>query len=215
MHAPHALSLLAAAALPLLVAAGCGSTVAVTGAQGATTGTGGHGGSTTHATSSAHTGTGGHGGEGAGLPAYACRNDDDCTKYNAQGPLYGCAAPGSPPGCGICQMVPGACATDADCKAQGDATICVPVACACAPTDTKCVPGCASDAACSADQVCDATHRCAPKPCSTSAGCPANFFCGADLRCTRDACTTDADCAGHCVEGACYDDFGVCTPLVA
>ena len=155
-------------------------------------------------------GAGGQGGSGGGsLGEGQCRNDQDCT-----GPAVPCAPPGTPPGCGTCFDPDPTCVSDNECKPQGEAFICAPVACACSPA-SACAEGCLDDSKCAVGQACGADHRCAPKTCAAPADCPANFECaGMPMACARTACSVDADCSGFCVLGKCYDAPGTCSPPV-
>jgi hypothetical protein len=62
--------------------------------------------------------------------------------------------------------------------------------------------------------MCDATHRCSPKPFINSSNCPANFVCSGQ-QCTRKPCGSDTDCTGRCVNDFCYEDFGTCDAIPA
>jgi hypothetical protein len=103
--------------------------------------------------------------------------------------------------------------SDADCKAQGASMVCLPVVCACSG-QKACIQGCTSDAMCDAGEVCAASNHCQPKPCGSAADCPINFVCSGSA-CQRETCTSDATCQGYCVNGACYDMPGTCTPIPA
>jgi len=143
-----------------------------------------------------------------------CRGDADCA--NGSNGFEACAPPGAALGCGVCNMDPSDCATDADCKSRGATLICNPVACACdVVAATRCTAGCTADSACAEGEACDLTaNRCRAKSCASAADCPADFLC-APTGCQRATCTSDADCSGFCVEGACYSTAGECRGPVA
>src|SRR5258705_6430438 len=114
-----------------------------------------------------------------------------------------CAPPGTPLGCGFCNNVPGTCANDTDCKAQGAAFVCNPIPCSC-HSEKQCEMGCKDDTTCGDGTRCDVpSARCAAITCTGGTQCPANFHC-ASSTCTRDECADDRDCDGFCVVGKCF-----------
>jgi len=142
--------------------------------------------------------------------ADCCSSDAQCTTGTAF-----CAPPGASAGCGVCNMDPSDCAADADCKPHGATMICEPITCTCIGAKA-CVAGCTQDSQCGGPGlVCDLTSsRCVAKPCATDDQCPDNFHCGGTA-CARTTCATDLDCDGYCVNGACYEQTGQCTPPAA
>jgi hypothetical protein len=107
------------------------------------------------------------------------------------------------------------CITALDCTAP-DVCVFFTPPCSCGGPASECRPSCGT-AGCAADETCDgSTGLCAPTPCTAGYACPSHTTCGSaggdEHGCVRDTCTVDSDCGcGACVEGRCYDDFGVCT----
>jgi hypothetical protein len=139
----------------------------------------------------------------------ACRSRQDCPSTQ---PLA-CVEPGEPL-CGgpACMLPP--CNSDAFCQANGGGSnmVCDFPTCDCHGMKV-CIPGCSSPSDCVAGQTCSTSHHCVPIPCGA---CPTHFICGASGFCDRQPCTTDADChGGFCVNSACYDSLGVCSPIPA
>jgi hypothetical protein len=61
--------------------------------------------------------------------------------------------------------------------------------------------------------MCSSNHRCIPRTCASQADCPDLFACVPEKVCAREKCTSDDDCGpGACVNGACYNSLGTCTP---
>lgn len=148
-------------------------------------------------------------------PALGCPGAECCSTASqcSQGGVA-CEPPGAAPICGgACSTQAGDCTSDADCKLRGPTLVCDPIACSC-NGQQQCVPGCTKDTDCAAQgEICDtATARCVPHTCSLPADCPPNFDC-ANGTCARRTCTSDLDCDGYCVDGACFDQTGTCTPL--
>lgn len=168
---------------------------------------GGTGGGSSSSSSSSGQGMGGGGGGGGGtvLMPGQCRVDADCT-----GPAESCLPPGVSPGCGACMNVDMPCADDMACAGANE--ICEPAQCACGG-EKVCKLGCLSDMECGNGQACEML-RCVGKPCMDDTVCPMNYGCSADKRCARKPCSSDGDCQGICVQGACYDKAGTCTPPV-
>lgn len=140
------------------------------------------------------------------VPSGKCTAEVDC-----KGSGEFCLAPGAFGGCGMCWKPTETCATDAECAAVEPGNICIwrPQSCACGG-ETTCQPGCETDAACAAGEVCDAQLRCVAKPCDNDLSCPAQFECVAGA-CARRACAASSTCAvGFCVTGACFDEPGTC-----
>ena len=143
-------------------------------------------------------------------PEGACRTGADCD------PMASCRRPDDPTPCGICRhpgydFGPATCQADGDCEAG---LVCEavqpPTMCLCEPASV-CLPACGAEAPCPIGQACAAGH-CVAATCASDADCPTLFGCDpAGGTCARLACGLDADCGpGHCVEGRCYDKFGVC-----
>jgi hypothetical protein len=138
--------------------------------------------------------------------APSCRTALDCTAQQR------CLPPGDFAGCGPCQQVEEACATDTDC-APGD--VCQPLPCAC-QGESICQPGCAGDADCKEAEMCGDDGRCQALPCGKGpASCPPNFACTPSAeggpRCARKSCEDDRACdEGYCVEGDCHTEPGTC-----
>lgn len=145
------------------------------------------------------------------LPPGGCTVEQPCA-----GPIR-CLPPGVSPGCGACRRPDPSelCQSDSTCKAQGATQICAPGVCLCQPA-TVCVAGCTGPADCPEGTVCGADNRCAPRPCALPDDCPRSFTCqrsdGGAGTCARTTCKADRDCPLFCVEGACYDAPGSCTP---
>lgn len=187
--------------LVLVALAGCGGSVDGTGGSGTTTKSG-EGGKA----------SGGSGGMGTGGSSEGgkCHKQLDCGNGET------CLPPGSPDACGTCLVPPATCNSDAECAANGPASICEPAHCACSG-QKSCTDGCTSSASCGVGESCEADHRCKPSVCAQQLDCPTNFLCPPvlDSRCTRRTCTVDPECdVGYCVEGFCYDVLGQCTPPV-
>lgn len=117
-----------------------------------------------------------------------------------------CVSPEAPPSCGICNVTPSTCATDAECAPE----ICEPRPCACAD-EHACVPGCSATNPCHTGLACNpTTRRCESVPCTSDAQCASTFRC-TSLVCVRRTCTDDTQCGvGACVNGECFDDRGQC-----
>lgn len=138
--------------------------------------------------------------------AMCCGVTDTCTGGTV------CAPPGTPQGCGACNIEPSNCDTDGDCGAPS--MICEPIPCSC-ENNRACTAGCVDDTTCDEGDACEpATGRCSPKACDGEADCPASFDCSSGA-CERRACTADSDCDGYCVLGFCYQSQGTCTPPAA
>src|SRR5262245_23070978 len=137
-----------------------------------------------------------------------CTAQSDCTPESG---LETCAPPGTPFGCGVCNMDPSDCGNDADCKSRDPASICEPVTCSCdAVPAMRCTAGCTMHADCAEGQSCDiTTNRCIAKACATAAQCPIDFIC-TPTGCSRATCHTRSECSGYCVDGACYTTAGEC-----
>jgi hypothetical protein len=201
------------AAILVMVAAGCSSTL---GGPDGVGGTGqGHGGAAGKAGGAAGNTGGSGGGDGGAVGAgRSCRANSDCVPYPGQY-LY-CANPVED-GCRVCSTTPDPCQSDSDCRSDGgdDTSICQPTTCPC-HWERSCVPGCASDDQCATGLACGADHHCAPRACSPTGpmACPVNFTCAPDGHCARTPCSSDADCSGACVEGACYDQPGTCVEAI-
>jgi hypothetical protein len=149
-------------------------------------------------------------------PGLGCAGASCCATAS-QCPQGGeaCVPPVAPPLCGgACNTESGNCTSDADCKPHGATLVCDPIACSC-NGQMQCEPGCTDDTPCTPlGEVCDvATARCVAHACSQPSGCPANFDCTGGS-CMRRPCSSDLDCDGYCVNGACFDQTGTCTPLV-
>lgn len=149
--------------------------------------------------------------------ASSCRADEDCGAAFEQ-----CLAPGEFGGCGICMVPEALCASDADCE-DGDICFTYRPLCSCGGDASECRPRC-TDGSCDEDESCDASSgRCAPTACTAGYLCPAHTACApsserADAHgCERATCEADSDCAcgGGCVDGACYDALGMCSPIPA
>lgn len=175
------------------------------------TGIGSTGGESTgnESTAGESTGTGTDG--GGALPDGECRSDADCDAtrfeqcFNAD-----------EPNCGACQIDEMQCLTDRDCG-EG---VCdqVPIACGCTgPINHVCVAKCTGPADCGEGEVCDLdTGHCAPVSCTEGGTCPPLFECVPDSGgddCVRRSCDADAQCdGGACVEGKCFEGYGLCMP---
>jgi hypothetical protein len=139
------------------------------------------------------------------LTASGCRTQTDCP----QGQALWCIAPhahlcGGP----ACPLLP-RCDSDESCRADaGSNMVCDDTPCCGGPT---CIRGCDSAADCLDGQRCTGTHHCVPIPCGS---CPMHFVCGESGACERQPCNIDEDCGtGYCVDGACYDELGMCGGL--
>ncbi|MBL8913817.1 MAG: hypothetical protein JNM17_24150 [Archangium sp.] len=134
-----------------------------------------------------------------------------CCSTQAQCPTFPttCAPPGTPPGCGICDMSPGTCQTDSAC---GAGFICEPRQCGCLG-QRDCVPGCSANNPCGLGFECN-HNRCTEKECALDNECPPTFECRIGHVggfCRRRICTTDQECGdGFCVEGTCFEGLGEC-----
>ncbi len=135
-----------------------------------------------------------------------------CCHANAEcsGPSS-CAAPGTPFGCGTCNIDPGDCTDDAMC---GAGQICLPILCSCNAAQ-RCEPGCTAATPCGQGLECSGgTHpRCVVKYCTAPADCGPGFNC-INMRCVRRACAADSECGptgtSFCVNGECYRGLGEC-----
>jgi hypothetical protein len=143
---------------------------------------------------------------GGQLGADECRTTADCELGSY------CVAAGGTAYCPECDgYEPEVCSVDDDCQATDPLGYCDPDPCHC-DSPTKCYSGCAGDADCNAHEICDDTHRCAPKPCAADADCPGDFACSTDgAGCVRRTCDNDAECSGYCVTGECHGDPGTCS----
>lgn len=146
-----------------------------------------------------------------GLPDGACQSDADCDPNSFESCFSG-----DDENCGPCQADPMECLQDRDCG-EG---VCEEIAIQCGcdgPVSHVCVAKCSSDADCLDDKVCDLeSGHCELVSCTAGAMCPPQFDCVPDAGgddCVRHPCESDAECtAGVCVEGGCFDDYGVCMP---
>ena len=152
--------------------------------------------------------TGDTGGTGDLRPG-ECRSNEDCSDEMSES----CFAPGQS-NCGACQVPLAPCMFDESCDVG---FVCIPFVadCACSNDEGECVPVCEGDS-CGPGATCDAvTGRCEPLTCSQDGvTCMPLFACepgsGGD-ECQRMTCETDAQCGGMpCVEGGCFESFGVC-----
>ena len=146
-----------------------------------------------------------------------CSSQDDCGPPG--GMFLMCLAPGESSGCGICQMGPGDCSTDADCVRDGGSTGGTMI-CDSAPSSycycygaMICVVGCRTNADCSSGQACNPSHSCQNTCVAGDGKCPANFSCGASGFCQQNSCTSDSECSGFCVNGWCHQTLGTCEPI--
>lgn len=148
-----------------------------------------------------------------GPPDGACRGDADCDDREFES----CFAPDEA-NCGACQIPDVPCSDQSECDVG---LLCVPFVapCACDPFAMQCVPivMCESDADCQATELCD-EGSCAAKTCDQQMfDCPQFFDCVPDSEptdhCVRHPCAADDECGGgFCVEGACFDSLGECSP---
>jgi hypothetical protein len=92
-----------------------------------------------------------------------------------------------------------ACATNADCQADGSADICMTVGTGCAGP-AHCAPPC-SVSQCALDEQCGSDGQCRPTPCDQGYACSAGTLCAP----TRAA----VDVHG-CAAASCVDDGYVC-----
>lgn len=136
-----------------------------------------------------------------------CRLDQDCSAGTF------CLAPGESYCGDVCEVPAETCNGDFDC--DGD-QICEQVECSCGMTIKACKDGCTSDDQCGVGRECE-QKRCRAKTCTTTTQCPSQFECGKQgdrTACKRRPCSADPGCKnGFCVEGACYDELGMCTWL--
>jgi hypothetical protein len=135
-----------------------------------------------------------------------CRDGNECNTGAT------CAPPGTPLGCGACNVEPGDCTDDAVCAAD---QICGPIQCSCNAAK-RCAPGCTPNTVCGEGLECSGgSHpRCVTKHCTFASDCaPAGFNC-INMRCVRRACMADAECgpqgSAFCIGGECYRGLGEC-----
>ena len=137
------------------------------------------------------------------LPTTACTAERDCGGEGLSSDMQ-CFAPDF--NCGGPPPPPNECEVDSDC-ADGEGRICSPTGyCG----QSLCVPGCTSDADCTAAEVCSPTLHCEPRPCTDRSECGPNFECSAEGVCVRSDCVKTTACEGYCVNGRCYDEPGFC-----
>src|SRR5215813_11980588 len=104
-----------------------------------------------------------------------CTAQSDCPQ---DGGIEMCAPPGTPLGCGVCNMDPSDCGADADCKSREPTSICQPVTCSCDAVSAKrCTAGCTVNTMCGDGESCDiTTNRCVAKACTTTGQCRLPFI---------------------------------------
>lgn len=147
----------------------------------------------------------------------SCRDGTEC-----RGGFETCLLPGETLPCGICFEPEALCVTDADCS-SADVCVTFEVRCSCGGLGSACQPRC-TEGSCAAGELCDTgSGHCRPASCETDGyACPSQHECvptspAADEHgCARKACSEDGACGcGVCLGGACYDDFGMCSPIPA
>jgi len=140
-----------------------------------------------------------------------CRATAECEQ-----PELLCLEPGGFAGCVECRLENDHCAADPDCAAAGAGMVCEQSSmlgpdCFCRPT-RRCIPGCTSDAECSAGQRCSPNAHCQAVTCAADHDCAKYFDCQLfSGHCVRRSCGADSDCpTGFCVENGCHGALGTC-----
>jgi hypothetical protein len=148
---------------------------------------------------------------GGMLPDGECQSDADC-----DADLFEQCFNADENPCGPCQADEMQCLADRDCG-EGVCEL-IPIACGCnGPINHVCVAKCEGPADCEEGDVCDVeTGHCGPVSCTESGTCPPLFECVPDSGgddCVRLPCDVDAQCDdGACVEGKCFEGYGLCMP---
>lgn len=153
--------------------------------------------------------------DGGDTPAGRCRSGSDCTGDDEY-----CHTDDTPGMCGIACNAVRDCEPDEPTSCPDADTVCVEYigdCCFNGERSSQCTPKC-TEGSCEADQVCTAAGRCEAKSCADDYACPPDFTCepatadALNHGCVRNTCTLDGTCdGGHCVQGHCFRDLGVCT----